>query len=54
VALEAATRPAAVSAPAPEDRDRRRRIRRRALLLTAVALAFYVGFIVLSIYRGRH
>jgi uncharacterized membrane protein (DUF485 family) len=32
----------------------RRRIRQRALLLTAVALGFYVGFIALTIYRSHH
>ena len=30
----------------------RRRIRARALILTAVALAFYFGFIALSVYRS--
>jgi hypothetical protein len=32
----------------------RRGVRRRAWLLFAVALAFYLGFIALSIYRSRH
>lgn len=44
-------------APAPTERDdtrARRRIRRRALVLTAVALAFYVGFIALTVYRSHH
>lgn len=30
----------------------KRRIRVRALVLMSVALAFYFGFIALSIYRG--
>jgi hypothetical protein len=30
----------------------KRRIRTRALMLMSVALAFYFGFIVISIYRG--
>jgi hypothetical protein len=30
----------------------RRRIRRRAFLLTSLALAFYFGFIAISIYRS--
>ena len=30
----------------------KRRIRVRALVLASVALAFYLGFIALSIYRG--
>jgi hypothetical protein len=30
----------------------KRRIRTRALILMSVALAFYFGFIVISIYRG--
>jgi len=32
---------------------RRRSIRSRALILMSVALAFYFGFIALSIYRHR-
>jgi hypothetical protein len=32
----------------------KRRIRVRALVLMSVALAFYFGFIALSIYRSRH
>jgi uncharacterized membrane protein (DUF485 family) len=34
--------------------DVKRRIKSRALILTSVALAFYFGFIALSIYRGHH
>jgi uncharacterized membrane protein (DUF485 family) len=32
----------------------KRRVRSAALLWTAVALIFYFGFIVLSVYRSRH
>ena len=32
--------------------ERRRNVRRSALLLSAVALAFYLGFIVLSVVRA--
>jgi hypothetical protein len=31
----------------------RRRIRARALMLMSVALAFYFGFIALSVYRSH-
>ncbi len=34
--------------------DQDRRIRNSTLLLTAVALAFYFGYIALTIYRSRH
>jgi ABC-type uncharacterized transport system permease subunit len=40
-----------------DDPDRRRRVRRTAIILAAVALAFYVGFIVMSLVRasrGEH
>jgi len=33
--------------------ERRRRVRRNASLLGAVALAFYVAFIVMSIVRAQ-
>jgi hypothetical protein len=36
-----------------QDVNRRRRARRAALLLGAVALAFYVSFILLSVMRTR-
>ena len=36
------------------DDERRRNIRRLAILLALVALAFYVGFILLSVYRSSH
>ncbi len=29
-------------------------IRTRVLLLTSLALAFYLGFIALTFYRGHH
>jgi uncharacterized membrane protein (DUF485 family) len=31
-----------------------RRLRNRALALTSLALAFYFGFIALTIYRSHH
>ena len=34
-----------------QDAERKRRIRRNVVLLTLVALAFYVGFIVLTMSR---
>jgi uncharacterized membrane protein (DUF485 family) len=37
----------------PADVGIKRRIRVRALVLTSVALAFYFGFIALSIYRAH-
>jgi hypothetical protein len=37
---------------AQDDPDRRRRVRRTALILAALALAFYVGFIVMSLVRA--
>ena len=35
-----------------DDSERRRRIRRTAVLLGSVAVAFYIGFIVMSVLRG--
>jgi hypothetical protein len=35
-----------------DDAGRRRRVRRTAIILTAVALAFYFGFIVMSLVRA--
>jgi hypothetical protein len=35
-----------------DDSDRRRRVRRTAIILTAIALAFYFGFIVMSLVRA--
>jgi uncharacterized membrane protein (DUF485 family) len=37
---------------APAERALRRRVRRTALLLAAVAAAFYFGFIILTLVRG--
>lgn len=37
-----------------DDADRQKRVKRSALLLGAVALAFYVGFIIMSVMRGQH
>ena len=34
--------------------DQDHRIRNSALLFTAVALAFYFGYIALAVYRSRH
>jgi uncharacterized membrane protein (DUF485 family) len=39
--------------PVPQ-RVPQRQIRRSALVLTALALAFYVGFIAITIYRSHH
>jgi uncharacterized membrane protein (DUF485 family) len=36
-----------------ESQERRRRVRRTAIMLTVIALAFYVGFILLTIHRSR-
>ncbi len=35
-----------------EDAERRKRIRRTALIVGAIALAFYVGFILLGVLRS--
>jgi uncharacterized membrane protein (DUF485 family) len=37
-----------------ERHDARGRIRARALLLTTLALTFYLGFIALTMYRRHH
>jgi hypothetical protein len=34
--------------------ERRRRAKRGAILLALVAGAFYVGFIVMTLFRGAH
>ncbi len=34
--------------------EKRRRAKRAAVLLGLVAAAFYIGFIVLMYFRGRH
>ena len=33
--------------------ERRRSVRRTAIVLTLVAIAFYVGFILMTLYRSR-
>jgi hypothetical protein len=38
--------------PTAPDAGRRRRVRRTALLLGTIAAVFYVGFIVMMIWRG--
>ena len=35
-------------------KDVKRRIRNGALVLAAVAISFYAGFIVLLVYRSHH
>jgi hypothetical protein len=35
-----------------DDPERRRRVRRTAIVLTLIALAFYFGFILMSIQRS--
>jgi hypothetical protein len=37
-----------------EEADRRKRIRRSVIVLALVAVAFYVGFILLAVTRGIH
>ena len=37
-----------------EELERKKRVRRTALLLFAVAAAFYVAFIAMSVMRSRH
>jgi hypothetical protein len=34
------------------DPERRRRVRRTAIVLTLIALAFYLGFILMGVYRS--
>lgn len=41
-----------MSMASQDDPDRRRRVRRSAIILAGVALAFYVGFIVMSLVRA--
>jgi hypothetical protein len=36
----------------PDDPDRRKRVRRSAILFGLIALAFYLGFIVMTLVRG--
>ncbi len=37
-----------------DEEGRRKRVRRSALILGAVALAFYFGFIVMSVVKAQH
>jgi len=37
---------------AEDDGARRRRVRRSALLWASIALAFYLGYIILTLLRG--
>jgi len=34
------------------DAERKRRVRRTALIMTAVAMAFYLGFILMGVLRA--
>lgn len=36
----------------PENSEQRRNIRRTALLMTAIAVAFYLGFILMGVLRA--
>lgn len=41
----------------PEEQERRRRVRRTTVILALIAIAFYLGYIVLSMVdasRARH
>lgn len=40
-------------APTIDGRDRRKKIRRTAILCMIVALAFYLGFILMGVLRSR-
>jgi len=44
--------PEGVTAMTQLDAERRRRVRRSALLFGAIAAAFYLGFIILSLVRA--
>ena len=35
-----------------DERERKKNIRRTALIVTAVALAFYIGFIMMGVMRS--
>jgi hypothetical protein len=39
---------------AEDAEGRRKRVRRSALILGGVALAFYIGFIVMSVVKAQH
>ncbi len=36
------------------DQERRRRVRRTAVILAIIAIAFYVGYIVMSMIEASH
>jgi len=48
-----ATEAVSATLSATAQQARRRRVRRSALLFGAIAAAFYLGFIVLILMRGR-
>ena len=48
------TKPAQTGMATTELVERKRRVKRAAVLLGLVAAAFYVGFIVLMVFRGSH
>ena len=41
-----------VSMASGEDSERRKRVRRTTIVLAAVALAFYLGFIIMSVVKA--
>lgn len=43
---------AAPPATGVDENERRRRVRRSAILFAVIAVAFYVGFIVMMLVRG--
>ena len=45
--------PHTTHAAPPHEAPRRRRIRRSALLFALIAAVFYLGFIVMTLVRGR-
>jgi len=46
--------PAVTDLSSAEQQERKRRAKRTAILLALVAGSFYVGFIVLTFFRGQH
>jgi uncharacterized membrane protein (DUF485 family) len=48
------TKPAQTAMAPTELAERKRRVKRAAFLLGLVAASFYVGFIVLMVFRGSH
>jgi len=47
-----ATTPSEQPLPMQDDPERRRRVRRTTIVVSLVALAFYVGFIIMMLVRG--